>query len=183
MGDAVIHGPGDGERHRAGGGSAIVIKASGADTAGSFFLSETTIEPGFPGPPPHRHKRLHDMFYVLEGVLTMRVGAESHQITAGTFVCVPPGVTHTFSNASKQPVRFLNFNTPAGWEDYMRDLGRAAKAGPLTPRSWDESPHATTFRSSDGRALPVPRRGLDRWDDGQGRLWAHGPTPLIRSIS
>ncbi|MBV8734430.1 MAG: hypothetical protein JO120_06600, partial [Solirubrobacterales bacterium] len=29
--------------------------------------------------------------------------------------------------------RFLNFNTPAGWENYMRDLGEAAKAGPLTP--------------------------------------------------
>jgi hypothetical protein len=29
-------------------------------------------------------------------------------------------------------VRFLNFNTPAGWENYMRDLAQAAKAGPLT---------------------------------------------------
>lgn len=132
MGDAVIHPPGSGERHGVGGGSAIVIKATGADTAGSFFLSETTIEPGFPGPPPHRHERLHDMFYVLDGVLTMRVGEETHQIEAGTFVCVPPGVTHTFSNTSERPARFLNFNTPAGWENYMRDLGQAAAAGPLT---------------------------------------------------
>jgi mannose-6-phosphate isomerase-like protein (cupin superfamily) len=47
------------------------------------------------------------MFYVLEGVLTMRVGIEGQEITAGTFVCVPPGVTHTFSNTSEQPVRAL----------------------------------------------------------------------------
>jgi hypothetical protein len=40
---------------------------------------------------------------------------------------------HTFSNQSDSPVRFLNFNTPAGWENYMRDLAEAAKAGPLTP--------------------------------------------------
>ncbi|MGH2893047.1 MAG: cupin domain-containing protein [Solirubrobacteraceae bacterium] len=132
MPDAVIQTPGDCERHVAGGSSAIVIKATGADTAGSFFLSETTIEPGFPGPPPHRHARLHDMFYVLEGVLTMLVGNETQQLEAGTFVCVPPGVRHTFSNPSEHPVRFLNFNTPAGWENYMRDLGEAAKAGPLT---------------------------------------------------
>lgn len=131
--DPVIHGPGEGERHAAGGGSAIVIKATAADTAGSFFLSETIIEPAFPGPPLHRHERLHDMFYVLDGVLTMQLGAETHEITAGTFVCVPPGVAHTFSNPSAEPVRFLNFNTPAGWEDYMRDLGKAAAAGPLTP--------------------------------------------------
>jgi quercetin dioxygenase-like cupin family protein len=131
---AVFHGPGEGERHGAGGNSAVIIKASGEETDGSFFLSETTIDPGFPGPPPrHRHERLHDMFYVLDGVLTMRLGDETHQIGPGTFVCVPPGVTHTFSNTSDSPVRFLNFNTPAGWENYMRDLGEAAKSGPLTP--------------------------------------------------
>ena len=72
------------------------------------------------------------MFYVLDGVLTMRVGQDVHQLDPGSFVCVPPGVTHTFSNTSDRPVRFLNFNTPAGWEGYMRDLGEAAKTGPLT---------------------------------------------------
>jgi mannose-6-phosphate isomerase-like protein (cupin superfamily) len=133
MSEAVIHRKGEGEKHGAGGSSTIVIKATGTDTAGSFFLSETTVEPGFPGPPPHRHAHLHDMFYVLEGVLTMRLGEEIDEIGPGAFVCVPPGVTHTFSNPSDAPVRFLNFNTPAGWENYMRDLGEAAKAGPLTP--------------------------------------------------
>jgi hypothetical protein len=57
------------------------------------------------------------------------------QVEAGTFVCVPPGVEHTFSNPSDAAVRFLNFNTPAGWEGYMRDLAAAAKTGPLTPES------------------------------------------------
>ena len=108
----------------------IIIKAGGDDTAGSFFLSETTVDPGFPGPPLHRHERLHDMFYVLDGVLTMRLGDETHELGPGTFVCVPPGVAHTFSNTTDAPVRFLNFNTPAGWENYMRELGKGAKAGP-----------------------------------------------------
>jgi mannose-6-phosphate isomerase-like protein (cupin superfamily) len=133
MGEAVIRQEGEGERQAAGGSSAVIIKASGEETAGSFFLSEPTIDPGFPGPPPPRHERLHDMFYVLDGVLTMRLGDDTRELGPGTFVCVPPGVTHTFSNTSDAPVRFLNFNTPAGWENYMRDLGEAAKAGPLTP--------------------------------------------------
>ena len=128
---AGIHGPGEGERHGAGSAE-IFIKATGEDTDGSFFLAETTIAAGFPGPPPHRHERLHDMFYVLEGVLTMRVGNETRQVEAGTFVCVPPGVVHSFSNAGNSPVRFLNFNTPSGWEYYMRDLSAAAQSGPLT---------------------------------------------------
>jgi oxalate decarboxylase/phosphoglucose isomerase-like protein (cupin superfamily) len=72
------------------------------------------------------------MFYVLEGVLTMRLGEETRQVEAGTFACVPPGVAHTFSNPGNAPVRFLNFNTPSGWEHYMRDLSAAAQSGPLT---------------------------------------------------
>jgi oxalate decarboxylase/phosphoglucose isomerase-like protein (cupin superfamily) len=63
----------------------------------------------------------------------VRLGEETHEIGPGTFVCVPPGVAHTFSNPSHSTVRFLNFNTPSGWEHYMRDLGRALQQGPLTP--------------------------------------------------
>jgi quercetin dioxygenase-like cupin family protein len=129
--DTIVHRPGEGERHPVGA-SEIVIKATGADTGGSFFLSETTIEPGFPGPPAHVHERLHDMFYVLDGELTVRLGDHSERLGAATFVCVPPGVVHTFSNETDTAVRFLNFNTPAGWEKYMRELGEAAKSGPLT---------------------------------------------------
>ena len=112
-----------------------MIKATGEETGGAFFLSETTLEPGFPGPPLHRHERLVDMFYVLEGVLTFRLGDEKHELAPGTFACVPPGVAHTFSNPSSEPVRFLNFNTPAGWENYMRELAEAARSGPLTPEA------------------------------------------------
>jgi quercetin dioxygenase-like cupin family protein len=131
--EATHYGPGEGERIDGGGGSAIVLKATGGATGGSFFMSETTIAPGFTGPPPHTHRQLHDMFYVLDGVLTMRLGDETHEVPAGSFVCVPPGVVHTFSNHSDSAVRFLNMNTPSGFEHYMRELGAAAQTGPLTP--------------------------------------------------
>jgi mannose-6-phosphate isomerase-like protein (cupin superfamily) len=70
------------------------------------------------------HERLHDMFYVLGGVLSMRMGAETAEGGPGSFVCIPPGVVHTFSNRSNDPVRFLNFNTPSGWENLARELPR-----------------------------------------------------------
>ncbi len=72
------------------------------------------------------------MFYVLDGTLTLRLGDDAEDVGPGTFVCVPPGVVHTFENRSHGAVRLLNINTPAGWEHYMRDLGEAAQAGPLT---------------------------------------------------
>jgi mannose-6-phosphate isomerase-like protein (cupin superfamily) len=130
---AVLLTPGEGER-LAMGEASVTIKATGDDTGGSFYLGETEIPPGFPGPPPHVHERLHDMFFVIEGTLTVRLGDDEHEVGPGTFVCAPPGTVHTFSNRSAAAVRFLNFNTPSGWEDYMRDLAAAASEGrPPTP--------------------------------------------------
>jgi quercetin dioxygenase-like cupin family protein len=72
---AVVHRPGEGEL--IAGSSSVTIKASGEETGGSFYLGEVVIQPAFAGPPPHDHERLHDMFYVLEGTLTMRLGDET----------------------------------------------------------------------------------------------------------
>jgi len=119
--EATVRRPGEGEQ--IGGPTTVTIKATGEETEGSFYLGEGVAAPGFPGPPAHYHERLHDMFYVLEGTLTVRLGEEILDLPAGSFVCAPPGVVHTFSNRSEAPVRFLNFNTPAGWESYMRELG------------------------------------------------------------
>lgn len=128
---AVVYLPGEGEQIP--GPSSVTIKATGEHTAGSFYLGEAVLQPGFAGPPPHFHERLHDMFYVLEGTLTLRLGEETLDLAPGSFVCVPPGVVHTFSNSSQDPVRFLNFNTPSGWENYMRDLAALLASG--TPTS------------------------------------------------
>jgi uncharacterized cupin superfamily protein len=87
------------------------------------------------------------MFYVLDGTLSMRLGEEAIELPAGGFVCVPSGVVHTFSNPGETAVRFLNFNTPAGWEHYMRDLGAAPPRGVRVRRRSGESPRATTSRS------------------------------------
>jgi mannose-6-phosphate isomerase-like protein (cupin superfamily) len=128
---AVVHRPGEGERLDVGP-SSLLIHATSDATGGTLFLSESTIAPGFPGPPPHTHEKLHDMFFVLEGTLTFQLGDETLEAGPGTFVCVPPGTVHTFSNTSEAPVRFLNFNTPGGFENYMRELAEASKDGPPT---------------------------------------------------
>src|SRR4051812_36416027 len=88
--DPVLYGPGEGEHHDAGSAQ-IFIKATGEHTGGSFFLAESTLAPGFAGPPPHRHRELHDMFYVLDGTLTLRLGDRTIEAGPGSFACVPPG--------------------------------------------------------------------------------------------
>jgi quercetin dioxygenase-like cupin family protein len=111
-------------------------------------LCESTIPPGFPGPPPHTHETLTDMFYVLEGTMTFRLGDESRTAGPGTFVCARPGEVHTFSNPTDQPARFLNFNTPSGFEHYMRELAAAGRDGPLTPEIIGEIASRHDFRAA-----------------------------------
>jgi quercetin dioxygenase-like cupin family protein len=131
------------------GASSVVIKAASEHTDGTFFLSEATIAAGFPGPPPHVHEKLHDMFYVLDGELTVRLGDDEMTLGPGTFVCVPPGVVHTFSNRSDSATRMLNFNTPGGWENYMRELGAAAEesGGQLTAEQIGQIASLHDFRA------------------------------------
>jgi quercetin dioxygenase-like cupin family protein len=124
---------GDGERLDMGATS-VTLKATREHTGGQFFLSEVILAPGGPAPPPHVHDVLHDMFYVLEGTLTLRMGDETRELGAGGFACMAPGTVHTFSNPGDAPVRFLNLNVPGGFEEYMRELGAALAGGtPPTP--------------------------------------------------
>jgi quercetin dioxygenase-like cupin family protein len=87
------------------------------------------------------------MFYVLEGELTLRIGDDERTALPGTFACFPPGVAHTFSNRTDAQVRMLNFNTPSGWEDYMRELATAfAGDEPVTSERMGEIASRYDFR-------------------------------------
>jgi mannose-6-phosphate isomerase-like protein (cupin superfamily) len=121
--------PGEGEMMTIFGNE-LTIKAGAAETGGAFCLIDYTADPGFPGPRPHVHHETTDMFFVLEGELTMRLGAETLTLGPGSFVLVPPETAHTFGNPSDRPVRFLGLMSPGGFEQYFRDLRNAFGDGP-----------------------------------------------------
>jgi quercetin dioxygenase-like cupin family protein len=80
---------------------------------------------GRDGADLHVHRLHTDVFYVLEGELTVRLGPDDEQVTvrAGTLARVPPLVVHGFRNASDADVRYLNFHAPGtGFAGYMRGL-------------------------------------------------------------
>jgi mannose-6-phosphate isomerase-like protein (cupin superfamily) len=77
------------------------------------------------------HRETLDMFFVLEGTLTMQLGDETLNLSAGSFVLVPPGTAHTFSNRTDQPVRLLNMDAPAGLESYLREMAGAMANDPI----------------------------------------------------
>ena len=73
----------------------------------------------------HVHHHHTDLFYVLEGELTVRLGIEDEPVVvpAGTLARVPPLVVHGFRNDSDAEVRYLNFHAPGQrFADYLRAL-------------------------------------------------------------
>jgi mannose-6-phosphate isomerase-like protein (cupin superfamily) len=73
----------------------------------------------------HIHRQHTDLFYVLDGELTVMLGTEGGTATvpAGTLARVPPLVVHGFRNASSEQVRYLNFHAPGrGFADFLRAL-------------------------------------------------------------
>ena len=81
--------------------------------------------PGREGADLHVHHRHTDMFYVLEGELTVRLGPEGEPVAvpAGTLARVPADVIHGFRNGSDAEVRYLNLHAPGrGFADFLRGV-------------------------------------------------------------
>jgi quercetin dioxygenase-like cupin family protein len=86
----------------------------------------TRFGPHRDGADLHVHRRHTDLFYVLAGELTVRLGPGGEPVAApaGTLVRVPPLVVHGFRNAGDEELRYLNFHAPGmGFASYLRALG------------------------------------------------------------
>jgi len=109
--------------HREARGSDMWFKALSKDTEGRFSLMERTLPPGGRMPPPHRHARNDEAYFVLEGVVEFRVAEDVVVGTSGTFVMVEAGEAHTFGNTSDQPARLLVLHAP-GLDGYFEELAQ-----------------------------------------------------------
>jgi len=109
-GGVVVVRPGDGQRL----GNVEFLARS--DDTPRFNLALVTIQPGRDGPPAHAHEGEDDAFYLLDGELVFQADGDEIVAGPGTFVLVPPGVRHTFSNPGAVPARFLNVHAPAGFD-------------------------------------------------------------------
>jgi quercetin dioxygenase-like cupin family protein len=91
----------------------------------SLHATWSRFAPGREGADLHVHRRHTDLFYVLSGELTVRLGLEGDEVVvpAGNVARVPPLVVHGFRNGSDAEMRYLNFHAPGvGFADYMRGL-------------------------------------------------------------
>jgi mannose-6-phosphate isomerase-like protein (cupin superfamily) len=117
--------------------------------------------PGRDGADLHVHHHHTDLFYVLEGELTVMLGVEGEEVAlpAGTLARVPPLVVHGFRNGSDAEVRYLNFHAPGQrFADFLRALrdGRAFSYDQHPPPADGGRPTTDAVVGSDGRVADQP---------------------------
>lgn len=92
------------------------VLATGEATGGLLVFGEARLPPHTSGPALHVHTREDESTYVVEGVLTVAVGEDLFDLTAGEFAWLPRGVRHTFANRSSGLTRVIGVIVPAGLE-------------------------------------------------------------------
>ncbi len=114
-------------------GMSLTLLTVGAQSAGQWLLLEYLAPPRCPGPPSHRHKMTTEVFYILDGTLTVSVDKQVVHLAPGSCAYLPPGITHTFANESDAPTRFLLISSPAGLEQYYAELDQLRSDEPGWP--------------------------------------------------
>jgi uncharacterized cupin superfamily protein len=136
----------------------------------------------------HVHRRHTDLFYVLEGELTIRLGTddEAVPVPAGRLVRVPPLVVHGFRNASDADVSYLNLHAPGeGFAAFMRAMrdGRELSYDQHPPPPDGGRPRSEAVVGADVFVADVPGghvtllADVDAIGVAQVRCDPGGPTP------
>lgn len=121
----------------------MTVLIPGEQTHNAYTVLEMFIVPGG-GPPPHIHHREDELFYVLEGDMTIFAGEQTVRAGPGTSVHIPAGAVHTFKNEGSEPGRMVIMYAPAGFENYFATVG--------APTTHD-----------DEKAPPVTQEALERF--------------------
>ena len=107
------------------------IKASAAETNGMYTLLEITAPAGLQT-PLHVHYREDEGFYVLEGSVSIEVGAHTVELGAGEHAFGPRDVPHRFT-VGPGGARMLWVLTPSGFEDFVDEVSVPAETPTVPP--------------------------------------------------
>jgi mannose-6-phosphate isomerase-like protein (cupin superfamily) len=123
----VVTEPGDG-RLIALGPAENVVKVDRTDSDGRMGVIEMTLQ-RFESPPPHFHKEVDHLWYILEGRVEANINSREVTLVEGTVAFVPRGASHAFWNPDQKPCRMLEVDTPRTLEGYYEELSAAFPPG------------------------------------------------------
>ena len=97
------------------------VKIPGDQTGGAYALMDFATPPGA-GAPPHSHDREDEVFMIQSGGLRILAGGEWNEVGPVDVVFAPKRQVHAYQNHRQDPCRFRLLVSPAGFEDFYRDL-------------------------------------------------------------
>jgi quercetin dioxygenase-like cupin family protein len=152
--------PGEG---RAGylGGIGVVFKLWGKDTRGALSIVEHPFDVGALV-APHLHTREDDYSIVTEGEIGFRSGDREVVLGPGGYITKPRGELHAMWNAGKTPARMIEIISPAGFEEYFREVADLVQSGPAEFDQVAQLASAYSLHFSEAEWLPdvIARYGL-----------------------
>jgi len=129
---AKIVGPTDAQEGFLGS-IGVRFMIDGSEAGERFSLVEHPMSARALAAPLHRHAREDEYSYVLQGRMGALLGDDVVEAGPGDLVHKPRNQWHTFWNAGDEPCRILEIISPAGFEQFFRelsDLGGAMNADP-----------------------------------------------------
>lgn len=106
------------------GGLGVEWKINGTDTGDHFAVVHHPIAPRALAAPLHRHRNEDEYSYVLKGTLGALLGDEVVTAQPGEWVFKPREQWHTFWNDGDTPCHIIEVISPAGFEDYFREVSQ-----------------------------------------------------------
>ena len=124
--------PGEGRIGRLGPGVGVHFKIDGEDTAGRVSVVEHPFAVGALV-RPHIHTREDEISIVLEGQIGFRSEDQEVVLGAGGYIIKPRGEVHAMWNAGSTPARMIEVISPAGFEEFFRELTDMTAVGAPDP--------------------------------------------------
>jgi mannose-6-phosphate isomerase-like protein (cupin superfamily) len=122
--ERIVIAPADGDRFDFGG-LGVHWKIEGLETDQRFSVVHHPIAPHALAAPLHRHQNEDEYSYVLEGVLGALQGDDVVTAGPGSWVFKRRHQWHTFWNPGDAPCHIIELISPAGFENYFREVAAA----------------------------------------------------------
>jgi quercetin dioxygenase-like cupin family protein len=110
-------------------GARCRVLADGESTGGRYGLVDMIEAPAGEMPPLHVHHTHDEGFLLLDGEVSLFLPGREIALRPGEFTLTPRGVPHAYQ-VGDRPARFLVLSTPAGFEEFVRDVAALEEITP-----------------------------------------------------
>jgi quercetin dioxygenase-like cupin family protein len=110
----------------------------GEEAGERFSLVEHPMSARALAAPLHRHTRVDEYSYVLEGRVGALLGETVVVGSPGDLIFKPRNQWHTFWNAGDEPARLLEIISPAGFERFFAELVDLSGVTAVEPKALAE---------------------------------------------